>query len=366
MNIKYFPKHVLNLKQHLMCIMTWSQTKNTCSAINRTTRDDRKCSNMITDTKELPTLPDPCFGLPLSSSTRLESQQEQLNLTDGCILKQFADDGFITLDAFLSAETVSLLNQRLELVLRGEFDSGTPPDKRPNFSSENRTKKGKKPPALGGPSKRTLQVINIWKSDQSFASVVRSPSLARLVSRLGGWKGARVANDQVWAKPPGAAPITFHRDSPYFDFNPPDVITVWIALDDMHKEIGPLEYVKGSHTWGDARTGSAQLFFDSADSRNLVNAAAKNEGFTDPEAELEVVMVNASAGGGSIHNGRTWHGSGANTSAIKPRRGLGIHFIPAEAEFRVSSERSLGAMWQPHKQEGTNSLPDNIFPPTWL
>jgi hypothetical protein len=32
--------------------------------------------------------------------------------------------------------------------------------------------------------------------------------------------GARVANDQVWAKPPGAAPITFHRDSTYFDFEP--------------------------------------------------------------------------------------------------------------------------------------------------
>jgi hypothetical protein len=42
-----------------------------------------------------------------------------------------------------------------------------------------------------------------------------SPSLARLVAQLGGWRGARVANDQIWAKPPGAAPITFHRDSTY-------------------------------------------------------------------------------------------------------------------------------------------------------
>ena len=32
--------------------------------------------------------------------------------------------------------------------------------------------------------------------------------------------------DQVWAKPPGAPPLVFHRDSPYFDFAPSDVVTV--------------------------------------------------------------------------------------------------------------------------------------------
>ena len=46
---------------------------------------------------------------------------------------------------------------------------------------------------------------------------------------------------QVWAKPPGASPLTFHRDSAYFDFVPSDVITVWLALDDMLPELGPLE-----------------------------------------------------------------------------------------------------------------------------
>lgn len=95
------------------------------------------------------------------------------------------------------------------------------------------------------------------------------------MARLGGWNGARVANDQVWAKPPGAAPITFHRDSTYFDFTPPDVITVWIALDDMTEELGTLEYITKSHLWGDERRGSASQFFDSRDNRTLVNDAAR-------------------------------------------------------------------------------------------
>jgi hypothetical protein len=69
---------------------------------------------------------------------------------------------------------------------------------------------------------------------QAFESIVRSKELGRAVAELAGWEaGARVANDQVWAKPPGAAPITFHRDSAYFDFTPSDVVTVWLALDSM-------------------------------------------------------------------------------------------------------------------------------------
>lgn len=39
----------------------------------------------------------------------------------------------------------------------------------------------------------------------------------------------------------GASALVFHRDSPYFDFEPANVITVWIALDDMTNEVGPLE-----------------------------------------------------------------------------------------------------------------------------
>ena len=35
--------------------------------------------------------------------------------------------------------------------------------------------------------------------------------------------------DATW----GGAPLTFHRDSAYLDMDPSDVITVWIALDDL-------------------------------------------------------------------------------------------------------------------------------------
>ena len=37
---------------------------------------------------------------------------------------------------------------------------------------------------------------------------------------------------------------------------------VWVALDEMVPELGPLEYVSGSHLWGDGRSGTASHCFD--------------------------------------------------------------------------------------------------------
>ena len=143
---------------------------------------------------------------------------------------RWAADGFVIVRELIPRPYAEILNARLERILRGEYTTGVPPDKAPRLLPAERSapKPGKPPPPpLGGPSKRTLQLINVWKSDPSFAALVTSPTLGHMVAELAGWPaGARVANDQVWAKPPGGAPLTFHRDGPYFDFVPADVVTV--------------------------------------------------------------------------------------------------------------------------------------------
>ena len=48
-------------------------------------------------------------------------------------------------------------------MLRGEFDTGSPPDKRPKFNPETRVKKGKTPPALGGAKERLYLGSTFWK-----------------------------------------------------------------------------------------------------------------------------------------------------------------------------------------------------------
>ena len=133
-----------------------------------------------------------------------------------------------------------------------------------------------------------MQIVNIRKADSAFRNVITSPTLGKFIAEIGGWPGARIGSDQVWAKPPTGGPLVFHRDSAYFNFIPEDVITLWLALDDMTPDVGPLEYVEKSHMWGEGRVGSAKQFFD-RDRFGLMYQAAKMEGLNPDDLKISMV-----------------------------------------------------------------------------
>jgi hypothetical protein len=294
-------------------------------------------------------------------------------------IQSFRMDGFCVFPNVLSQNAVDALNDRLEEVLRGTYDRGNKPDKAPrklksnkptttttakkdeekaetlnNISGSDKTKQKKKKNSGIGPigfsgnfqNVKVLQIINIHKADSLFRKLETNRQLCNIVAQLAGWEqGARLAQDQVWAKPPGAPPLVFHRDSPYFMFEPSQVVTVWLALDDMDDELGPLEFVKSSHKWGDGRVGSASHFFQANNPKNLLQSAAELEGLN--LADLEIVsMAGLKAGGLSIHDGKVWHGSSKNASQTRPRRGLGMHFVPANVRFTADANRS--SLWKPY------------------
>lgn len=294
----------------------------------------------------------------------------------------FAKDGFVVLDHVLDRGTVDALNDRLEEVLRGRYDRNQAPTKTPRLikSEMNRDKNNDGanrvetqcahrvgPLGFSGNlnNVKVMQVINVNKSDRLFHSLVTSPVLGKLVADLAGWpQGARLAQDQVWAKPPGAKPLVFHRDSPYFMFTPSDVITVWVALDTMDEELGPIEYVRGSHLWNDGRWGSSMDFFEKRGGHSLLRSAADRAGID----EFEVIsMAGLGAGGISIHDGRTWHGSKKNDSKTRPRRGLGIHFVPAEVRFTKDAKKSR--LWSSYVENVDDlselQLSEEDFPLVW-
>jgi riboflavin-specific deaminase-like protein len=150
-------------------------------------------------------------------------------------------------------------------------------------------------------------------------------------------------------------------------FAPSDVITVWVALDDMdEEEIGPLQYVKGSHRWSDGRIGSANQFFDSQGGMDLLESAAARSGESTVAFES---MAGLLAGGISVHDGRTWHGSGPNQSRSRPRRGLGLHFVPANVRFTAEAAKST--LWKRYLGDGSVdpaevALPEEDFPIVWM
>jgi hypothetical protein len=268
--------------------------------------------------------------------------------------QDFEADGFVVFPSVLRPSDVELLNRRLDDVLQGNSDRGREPDKiMPKDHAARgvsaRGAKGGLSSERGKPRRhsvvspfKVIQIINIHKADSVFRRLACDAALGRVVAQLAGWEsvGARLAQDQVWAKPPGAPPLVFHRDSPYFMFEPPDVVTVWVALDDMDRAVGPLEYVRSSHRWGEGRVGTANQFFQ-ADYRTLLESAAARQ---DVHRVEVVSMAGLPRGSLSIHNGRTWHGSGRNQTSDRPRRGLGLHFVPANVRF--TKEASKSRLWR--------------------
>jgi hypothetical protein len=294
------------------------------------------------------------------------------------LIEAFSRDGFVVCPNVASSEAVDALNDRLEDVLRGSYDRGIAPDKTPKLlKSEKPTNmsgtSAKKKKSSVGPigfsgnfqNVKVLQIINIHKANSLFRKLGTDPLLCSLVAQLAGWdQGARLVQDQVWAKPPGAPSLIFHRDSPYFMFEPDDVVTVWLALDDMNEELGPLEYVRGSHRWGDGRNGTSSQFYQH-NPKSLLLSAAEHEGI-DPTTLEIVSLCGITKGSLSIHHGKTWHGSGKNKSKSKPRRGLGMHFVPANVRF--TAEASHSKLWKSYiantDDPSSVELPIDDFPLT--
>lgn len=343
--------------------------------------------------------PNPC------TDCRNESPDSSFSSPPQHLIDAFRTDGFVILPSVLSSALVQGLNERLEHVLRGDYDRGQIPDKTPKLiklpyektvkksskSSETTTTTQKIPPLgfTGNLSNvKILQVINMHKCDTLFRKLATAPELGHLIAALAGWEkhGVRLAQDQVWAKPPKAGSLIFHRDSPYFMFAPADVVTVWITFDNLDDEIGPLEYVVGSHLWKQEHVdgptvGAANQFFqESAGGKALLYSAAiragmipaeKDERRTVEELCQEHLTIRSTsglqAGGISIHNGHTWHGSGKNKSPCRPRRGLGIHFVPAEVRF--TNEAQFSRLWKQYVDGAddatTLEVPADDFPIAW-
>ena len=150
----------------------------------------------------------------------------------------FRNNGVLTLDKFINLELLDELKKRIDLLFKGEFETGIEPDEW-NWRSDR------------DPSDVTRQICNAWKSDNLIKEVVCSKVIGQIVSELMGWRGARLIQDNILWKPPGAGTLGFHQDAAYDDWIiQQTMITCWMSLDQTTKYNGTLEYVKGSHTWG--------------------------------------------------------------------------------------------------------------------
>ncbi len=217
-------------------------------------------------------------------------------------------EGVVRLRAFLSADEVSAVRAELERYLREDLDC-LPADAR-TLEADNRT------------------VRNLWRLEQHnvfFRALGERADLRALVAPL--VRGEPVlAAVETFNKPAliGSG-VPWHQDNAYFCQTPPDMLTLWIAIDPVTEANGPVFFLRGSHLDGAQPTRPSGVRGNSIGLAEVPHAPAERLfcGLLEP-------------GDATVHHCETLHHSAPNTT---PQSRLGLLLVYRGAHTRDDPER---------------------------
>lgn len=179
------------------------------------------------------------------------------------------------------------------------------------------------------PTMAARKVWNLYGNDALITRLVQDERILSLVTPILG--------DEVWffadkalLKPPHiGVEKPWHQDIPYFPFEPKEPylhVAVWMALDDATTENGCMQYIPGSHLWGNLTTETTWT--------QSVAHLSVDESRIDPS---QAVMVEAKAGDVVLHDGMVLHYSAPNRSS-HPRWAFVLDFISTRARYTGEGE----------------------------
>jgi ectoine hydroxylase-related dioxygenase (phytanoyl-CoA dioxygenase family) len=122
--------------------------------------------------------------------------------------------------------------------------------------------------------------------------------------------------DQILVKEPNTStPTLWHHDAPYWPVAGDAICTLWLALDEVSRETGAVEYVKGSHRWG--KRFKAVSFDPDQQYEEDLPPVPDIEG--NREA-YDIVRFDMQPGDVTLHHGLTLHGAPPNGRPDARRR----------------------------------------------
>ncbi|MGE0755689.1 MAG: phytanoyl-CoA dioxygenase family protein [Pirellulaceae bacterium] len=191
----------------------------------------------------------------------------------------------------------------------------------------------------------TLKQMQRMGVDVFFRDYVRHPKWVGLAEALLG-ESANCDQPEWFNKPPGTQHVTPpHQDNYYFCLTPPQVLTIWLALDPVDAENGCLRYVAGSHREGYRTHARSQIL-------------GFSQGISDyrPEDFTREVAVPLQPGDAVAHHGMTIHRADANMSSTRHRRSFALVFKGVSCQRdEVAFARYKAAARQQHQEMGLNA-----------
>jgi phytanoyl-CoA hydroxylase len=149
------------------------------------------------------------------------------------IIHDYERDGVIRVRGLFSPDEVATIRSELERYMREDLTS-KPGDAR-TLEPDGKT------------------VRNLWRleiHDPAILPMVEKPEIIALVSKLVHGDPALMGVETFNKPARVGSGVPYHQDNAYFCQTPPDMLTLWIAMDPVTLANGPVYYVRGSQRAG--------------------------------------------------------------------------------------------------------------------
>lgn len=240
------------------------------------------------------------------------------------VIARYQADGFLRLPAALDVDTVQFYGDEITRLTLALNTQDKPLEERDTYD------------------RAFLQVMNLWRESEIVRAFVFGQRLAGIAAQLMGVKGVRLYHDQSLYKEPSGGLTPAHADQYYWPLATDRTITVWIPLQPVPFEMGPLEFYKGSHL---SKLGRDLPISDESEAR--ICSEMEAQGFPIDRAPYALGDV-------SFHAGWTFHRAGPNLSS-RPRSVMTMIYMDAEITVappvNVMQEGDL-ARWLPGLKPG--------------
>lgn len=153
--------------------------------------------------------------------------------------------------------------------------------------------------------------VAAWRHDRGVREVAFDSALPEIVSQLMDAAYVNFWEDTTFVKAPHTRQKTaFHQDLAYFQIEGDQCVVVWIPLDPASLENGVMQYVRGSHRWGE--TYAPNVFVSQTPLASSPEMRCPDiEGALD---DYDVVSFDVAPGDVIVHHVKTVHGAGGNSS----------------------------------------------------
>lgn len=187
-----------------------------------------------------------------------------------------------------------------------------------------------------------LQVMNLWREDAVVKQFVFGKRLAKIAADLMQVHSVRLYHDQSLYKEAGGGLTPAHADQFYWPLSSERTVTVWVPLQAVPKDMGPLGFYKSSHKEDFCRNLEI-----SDESEAQITAVMQRRGFEFDVGTFDLGEV-------SFHSGWTFHKAGPNLSS-SPRSVMTMIYMDADicvTEPTNSPQKNDLARWLPGLKPG--------------